>query len=80
MPLLLRGLELPDNEIRAGVIETLQAAATSGDKENNAISEHAASLVSTMLKNSLVSQMPSVVSVSESLDYARRPSNLAVPS
>ncbi|EJF59029.1 ARM repeat-containing protein [Dichomitus squalens LYAD-421 SS1] len=60
MPLLLRGLELPDNEIRAGVIETLQAAATSDDKENNIVTEHAASLVSTMLKNSLVSQMPSV--------------------
>ena len=62
MPLLLRGLDLPDNEIRAGVIDTLQAAATSGDKENNIVSEHAGSLVSTMLKNSLVSQMPSVVS------------------
>ena len=62
MPLLLRGLDLPDSEIRAGVIDTLQAAATSGDKENSVVSEHAASLVSTMLKNSLVSQMPSVVS------------------
>ncbi|KAI1791817.1 ARM repeat-containing protein [Ganoderma leucocontextum] len=60
MPLLLRGLDLPDNEIRAGVIDTLQAAATSGDNDNDVVSEHAASLVSTMLKNSLVSQMPSV--------------------
>lgn len=61
MPLLLRGLELPDNEIRASVIDTLQAAATSAGKDNTLLAEHAASLVSTMLKNSLVARMPSVV-------------------
>lgn len=61
MPLLLRGLELPDNEIRASVIDTLQAAATSAGKDNTLLAEHAASLVSTMLKNSMVSHMPSVV-------------------
>ncbi|KAL1941257.1 hypothetical protein VTO73DRAFT_7469 [Trametes versicolor] len=60
MPLLLRGLELPDNEIRASVIDTLQAAATSAGKDNTLLAEHAASLVSTMLKNSMVSHMPSV--------------------
>ncbi|KAI0831813.1 ARM repeat-containing protein [Trametes gibbosa] len=60
IPLLLRGLELPDNEIRASVIDTLQAAAASSGKDNSLLAEHAASLVSTMLKNSLVVQMPSV--------------------
>ncbi|KAI0642252.1 ARM repeat-containing protein [Trametes meyenii] len=60
MPLLLRGLELPDNEIRASVIDTLQAAATSSGKDNSLLAEHASSLVSTMLKNSTVAQTPSV--------------------
>ncbi|KAI0352164.1 ARM repeat-containing protein [Trametes cingulata] len=60
MPLLLRGLDLPDNEIRASVIDTLQAAATSSGKDNTLLAEHASSLVLTMLKNSMVSQMPSV--------------------
>ena len=63
MPLLLRGLDLPDNEIRASVIDTLHAAAvsSSGEKDNAIVAEHASSLVSTMLRNCLVSQMPSVV-------------------
>ena len=64
MPLLLRGLDLPDNEIRASVIDTLQAAAASSGKEkdNALLAEHASSLVATMLKNSMVAHMPSVVS------------------
>ncbi|KAJ8481644.1 hypothetical protein ONZ51_g5860 [Trametes cubensis] len=62
MPLLLRGLDLPDNEIRASVIDTLQAAAASSgkDKDNALLAEHASSLVATMLKNSMVAHMPSV--------------------
>ena len=66
MPLLLRGLDLPDNDIRAGVIDTLQATATSDDqsKDSGVVSQHAVSLASTMLKNSLVTQMPSAVRVS----------------
>ena len=69
MPLLLRGLDLPDHEIRAGVIDTLLATAegsTSKTKENNILAEHASSLVSTMLKNSMVQAMPSVVRVFQS--------------
>lgn len=65
MPLLLRGLDLPDYEIRASVIDTLLATAEGGSspttKENSILSEHASSLVSTMLKNSMVKDMPSVV-------------------
>ncbi|KAI0372603.1 ARM repeat-containing protein [Pilatotrama ljubarskyi] len=60
MPLLLRSLDLPDNEVRASVIDTLQAAATSSGKDSTLLAEHASSIVSTMLKNSMVSQMPSV--------------------
>ena len=61
MPLLLRGLDLPDNEIRASVIDTLFAAATAEGADSTVVTEHASSLVTTMLKNSLVSHMPSVV-------------------
>ncbi|CAL1714198.1 unnamed protein product [Somion occarium] len=60
MPLLLRGLELPDPEIRANVIDTFLVTADPDAKEKSAISEHATSLVHTMLKNSMVSQQPSV--------------------
>lgn len=63
MPLLLRGLDLPDADIRANVIDTLLAAAdsTPESKENAVVSEHAASLVATMLKNCMVKEIPSAV-------------------
>lgn len=62
MPLLLRGLDLPDHEIRANVIDTLLAVADTSSKDKNAIvAEHASSLVSTMLRNSVAREMPSVV-------------------
>ena len=57
-----RGLDLPDSEIRANVIDTLLAVADPSAKSNNStISEHASSLVATMLKNSMVRDMPSAV-------------------
>lgn len=62
MPLLLRGLDLPNNEIRANVIDTLLATADTDSKENSLVSEHATSLVSIMLKNSMVAAMSSSVS------------------
>ncbi|OSX64436.1 hypothetical protein POSPLADRAFT_1065586 [Postia placenta MAD-698-R-SB12] len=62
MPLLLRGLDLPDTEIRAGVMDTLFAAAQSDANENGVVAEHAASLVSTMLRNSMVKEMPAAAS------------------
>ncbi|KAI0310724.1 ARM repeat-containing protein [Amylostereum chailletii] len=65
MPLLLRGLELPDTEIRASVIETLLTAAqaeiesnSKNSKEDSIVASHASSLAATMLKNSSVSTMP----------------------
>ena len=60
MPLLLRGLELPDTQVRANVIDTLLATAGTGTKDD-AISEHAPSLVSVMLRNSMVQEMSSIV-------------------
>lgn len=62
MPLLLRGLELPDANIRADVIETLVAAIGSEATEQQSISEHASTLVSTMLKNCIVTEVSSTVS------------------
>ena len=61
MPLLLRGLNLPDNGIRAGVIDTLIATTDPNNKENELISKYAGSLVTVMLKNSKAEDMPSPV-------------------
>lgn len=64
MPLLLRGLNLPDAEIRTNVIDTLLTVADPASKTSGSIvAEHASSLVATMLKNSMVRQMPSVVRI-----------------
>ncbi|KII87506.1 hypothetical protein PLICRDRAFT_55462 [Plicaturopsis crispa FD-325 SS-3] len=52
MPLLLRGLELDDHSIRANVIDTLLAVTDGSSNEQNAISEHASTLVTAMLNNS----------------------------
>ncbi len=68
MPLLLRGLDLPDAEIRANIIDTLLATADTTAEKNTTVSEHAASLVSTMLKNSMFKDSPSVVSLFISID------------
>ena len=61
MPLLLRGLQLPDAEIRNDVIETLLATAGEG-MSNEIVAQHATSLAQSMLMNSKVSETPSVVS------------------
>ena len=68
MPLLLRGLSLPDPPLRAGVIETLLSAAqvdletgSKTSKEGSVVSEHAVSLTKAMLKNSSVAEMPDMV-------------------
>jgi DNA repair/transcription protein MET18/MMS19 len=68
MPLLLRGLSLPDPTLRAGVIDTLLSAAQADveagaktAKEGSVVSEHAVSLTNAMLQNSAVAEMPDVV-------------------
>ncbi|KAH9059086.1 ARM repeat-containing protein [Lactarius vividus] len=64
MPLLLRGLSLPDPTLRAGVIDTLLSAAQADVEaeaktasEGSVITEHASSLASIMLQNSAASEM-----------------------
>jgi len=57
--MLLRGLDLPDNSVRASVIDTLTVAAEGDTAEYSVISEHASTLVSAMLRNSLSSEMAS---------------------
>jgi DNA repair/transcription protein MET18/MMS19 len=61
MPLLLRGLNLPDNEIRAGVIDTLLATTDPNGKDNELVSRYASSLVTAVLKNAKAKDMPSPV-------------------
>ncbi|KAG6890017.1 hypothetical protein C0992_003362 [Termitomyces sp. T32_za158] len=63
MPLLLRGLELPDFDIRADVIDTLLAAAEGDTSDQNLVSEHAPALVTYMLRNSIFHEMSSIVRV-----------------
>ncbi|KAF9269073.1 ARM repeat-containing protein [Marasmius fiardii PR-910] len=59
IPLLIRGLGLPDYSIRCQVIETMLAVAEEDSSDKTVISEHAPSLVTTMLKNSIARDMPS---------------------
>lgn len=63
MPLLIRGLGLPDAKIRADVIETLLAAVGKEPTEDPSISEHASTLVSAMLNNCITAEMASTVRV-----------------
>ncbi|KAJ4473637.1 ARM repeat-containing protein, partial [Lentinula aciculospora] len=58
IPLLVRGLDLPDHNIRCQVIDTFLAVAE-GDS-SDIVSDHAPSLITIMLKNSVVETMPSV--------------------
>ena len=61
IPLLLRGLELPDNAIRNNVIDTFLAAAEGESPEKNLVSEHSSTLVTSMLKNSKLDELSSTV-------------------
>ncbi|KAF9531685.1 RNAPII transcription regulator C-terminal-domain-containing protein [Crepidotus variabilis] len=60
IPLLLRGLDLPDADIRSNVIDTFLAAAEGETPESSIISEHSVTLANLMLKNSKVDEMPSM--------------------
>ncbi|KJA28181.1 hypothetical protein HYPSUDRAFT_130307 [Hypholoma sublateritium FD-334 SS-4] len=59
IPLLLRGLDLPDADIRSNVIDTFLAAAEGESPGKSLISEHSVTLVNSMLKNSKVGEMTS---------------------
>jgi DNA repair/transcription protein MET18/MMS19 len=63
IPLLLRGLDLPDAEIRGNVIDTFLAAAEGESPEKSLVSEHSVTLVNAMLRNSKVGEMTSIVRV-----------------
>ncbi|KAF5355338.1 hypothetical protein D9758_006078 [Tetrapyrgos nigripes] len=69
IPLLIRGLDLPENAIRSKVIDTFLAVAGGDSPDKSLVSEHAASLVDTMLKNSSVKEMPSVKVRTSALKY-----------
>lgn len=62
IPLLIRGLDLPDASIRYNVIETFLAAAESAGGDTSAervlVNEHAATLVYAMLRNCSAAHMP----------------------
>ena len=60
IPLLLRGLELPDNAIRNNVIDTFLAAAEGESPEKNLVSEYSSTLVNSMLKNSRLDESSTV--------------------
>jgi len=62
MPLFVRGLELPDDDIQANIINTLSKATEGQTTDTNVMAEHAPTLVSAMLKKSIFHEMPSVVS------------------
>jgi DNA repair/transcription protein MET18/MMS19 len=59
--LLLRGLELPNADIRADIIQVFISVANGGDAIHRIISEHATTLVSAMLLNSKHTDMPQPV-------------------
>ena len=73
MPLLLRGLSLPDNEIRAGVIDTLIATTDPDSKDNELVTNYASSLVTIMLKNAKAKDMPSPVRIVDACRQKKRP-------
>lgn len=59
MPYLIRGLDLPDTEIRVNIIDTLTAVASGGTHEPT--QEHANTLVSIILRNALSQETSSTV-------------------
>ncbi|KAF8909296.1 Dos2-interacting transcription regulator of RNA-Pol-II-domain-containing protein [Gymnopilus junonius] len=56
IPLLLRGLEFPDQEIRGNIIDTFLAAAEGESPDHSLVSEHSVTLVNSMLKNCTVTE------------------------
>ncbi|KIK61642.1 hypothetical protein GYMLUDRAFT_996292 [Collybiopsis luxurians FD-317 M1] len=67
VPLLVRGLDLPDHNIRYQVIKTFLSVAEEDSAE--AISDHISTLIDSMLKNSTVENMPFVKVRASALKY-----------
>ncbi|TFK39917.1 Dos2-interacting transcription regulator of RNA-Pol-II-domain-containing protein [Crucibulum laeve] len=59
IPLLIRGLDLPDNNIRSNVIDTFLTTAEGDSPDKSLVAEHASTLVHSMVKNCVVVEMPS---------------------
>jgi len=69
IPLLLRGLDLPDPDIRGNIIDTFLAAAEGESPEKSLVSEHSVTLVNAMLRNSKVGDMTSIRVRTSALRY-----------
>jgi len=65
MPLLIRGLELPDLSLRLNVIQTLQTAATDLTVDATTLAERAPALAETMLKTAALTEPSALVSLNE---------------
>lgn len=63
MPLLLRGLDLPDVEMRVNVVETLLKVSRDETREPGIITEHASTIVTALLKNCVPGPVSSTVSL-----------------
>jgi DNA repair/transcription protein MET18/MMS19 len=60
LPLLLRGLELSDDDLRGNIIDTFLSLKES-ESATTIISQHTSTLVNIMLKNASFQQQPSPV-------------------
>ena len=59
----MRGLEFQDPSLRADVIDTFLTAAEGDASGQKFVSEHASTLVTLMLKNCMLTEMPAPVCV-----------------
>ena len=79
MPLLIRGLDLPNASIRADIIDTLLSVADPNSTPPSIISDHAATLVSTMLRNcKAVGEVTSAVCLTATVEPRLMKRSLAV--
>lgn len=62
MPLLIRGLDLEDLACRADIVNTLTNAIDAPSDEKSLLPEYASTLVTSVLKNTIVTYMPDPVS------------------
>lgn len=61
MPLFILGLDLPDVEMRANVIEALVALAKEDTSQTSPLTDHASTVISTLLRNALPGENSSEV-------------------
>ena len=61
MPLLIRGFDIADSDIRADIIDALTAVTEDNTVDQSVISEHVSSLATAMLKNCTAAETSSTV-------------------